>query len=78
MADAQQEQRIAQVVGTFPLLYRALCLVWSVAPGYTAVAAALTLVAAVTPAAQAWVLKLIVDALPAEIDPEVPFYDCHA
>ncbi len=44
-------------------LGRALKLVWSVAPGWTAASVALTILQGVLPLAAVWLLKLIVDAI---------------
>jgi ATP-binding cassette subfamily B protein len=56
-------RHLAETVQSAPLLVRALGLVWRTAPGYSAAAGILTVVAALTPAAQAWIMKLLVDQI---------------
>jgi ATP-binding cassette subfamily B protein len=53
--------RLAEAVRSGHLLARAVRLVWRTAPAYSAAGTALTIIAALTPAAQAWVMKLLVD-----------------
>ncbi|MBN1630685.1 MAG: ABC transporter ATP-binding protein [Thermoleophilia bacterium] len=57
---------------------RALKMVWSIAPGWTAASVALTVLQGVLPLATVWLIKLIVDAVSDAIsaaDPEAAFWD---
>ena len=54
-------KRVVESIRSGRLLVRAVHLVWRTAPTYSAAASLLAIVAALTPAAQAWVMKLLVD-----------------
>jgi ATP-binding cassette, subfamily B, bacterial len=78
-ADLTPRQRVAHAAATLRGVPRVLRLVWEAHPGYTAALGTLNVLQGLQPVAQAWLTKLVIDAVGAGISgappPEAPWVE---